>query len=48
LYGKDDATLEELKRAVKLSDAQSFINNLPERLDTQVKLFDLSISTFLL
>lgn len=36
LYGKDDATLEELKRAVKLSDAQSFINNLPERLDTQV------------
>jgi ATP-binding cassette subfamily B (MDR/TAP) protein 1 len=41
LYGKDDATLEELKRAVKLSDAQSFINNLPERLDTQVNLFDL-------
>ncbi|KAL2348926.1 hypothetical protein Fmac_002926 [Flemingia macrophylla] len=36
LYGKDDATLEELKRAVRLSDAQSFINNLPERLDTQV------------
>ncbi|KAL5099938.1 hypothetical protein RYX36_004265 [Vicia faba] len=36
LYGKDDATLEELKRAVKLSDAQSFINNLPERLDTRV------------
>ncbi|KAF7829207.1 ABC transporter B family member 2-like [Senna tora] len=36
LYGKDDATLEELKRAVKLSDAQSFINNLPERLETQV------------
>ena len=35
LYGKDDATLEELKRAVKLSDAQSFINNLPERLETQ-------------
>ncbi|XP_027360046.1 ABC transporter B family member 2-like [Abrus precatorius] len=36
LYGKDDATLEELKRAVKLSDAQSFINNLPDRLETQV------------
>ncbi|KAK7366955.1 hypothetical protein VNO80_08958 [Phaseolus coccineus] len=36
LYGKDDATLEELKRAVKLSDAQSFISNLPDRLDTQV------------
>ncbi|KAI9111388.1 hypothetical protein K1719_017078 [Acacia pycnantha] len=36
LYGKDDATLEELQRAVKLSDAQSFINNLPDRLETQV------------
>ncbi|KAI4314502.1 hypothetical protein L6164_027405 [Bauhinia variegata] len=36
LYGKDDATIEELKRAVKLSDAQSFINNLPDRLETQV------------
>ncbi|XP_061365672.1 ABC transporter B family member 2-like isoform X2 [Gastrolobium bilobum] len=36
LYGKDDATFEELKRAVKLSDAQSFINNLPDRLETQV------------
>jgi len=48
LYGKDDATLEELKRAVKLSDAQSFINNLPERLDTQVKLFDLCIFSLLL
>ncbi|BAT99615.1 ABC transporter B family member 2 [Vigna angularis] len=36
LYGKDDATLEELKRAVKLSDAQSFISNLPDRLETQV------------
>ncbi|KAJ1395652.1 P-loop containing nucleoside triphosphate hydrolase [Sesbania bispinosa] len=35
IYGKDDATLEELKRAVKLSDAQSFINNLPDRLETQ-------------
>lgn len=37
LYGKDDATLEELQRAVKLSDAQSFINNLPDRLDTQAR-----------
>lgn len=46
LYGKDDATLEELKRAVKLSDAQSFINNLPERLDTRVKIFDLCIFCF--
>lgn len=37
LYGKDDATLEELKCAVKLSDAQSFINNLPDKLETQVR-----------
>ncbi|KAI9125379.1 hypothetical protein K1719_003995 [Acacia pycnantha] len=36
LYGKNDATLEELKHAVKLSDAESFINNLPEGLETQV------------
>ncbi|XP_028802926.1 ABC transporter B family member 2 isoform X2 [Neltuma alba] len=36
LYGKNDATLEELQHAVKLSDAESFINNLPERLETQV------------
>lgn len=37
LYGKDDATYEELKRALKLSGAQSFINNLPDRLETQVR-----------
>ncbi|XP_057425140.1 ABC transporter B family member 2-like [Lotus japonicus] len=36
LYGKDDATLEELNLALMLSGAQSFINNLPDRLDTQV------------
>ncbi|XP_061353307.1 ABC transporter B family member 2-like [Gastrolobium bilobum] len=36
LYGKDDATLEELNHAMQLSDAQSFINNLPDGLDTQV------------
>ncbi|QCD81903.1 ABC transporter B family member 2-like [Vigna unguiculata] len=36
LYGKDDATLEEINQAVMLSDAQSFINNLPDGLDTQV------------
>ncbi|XP_047150543.1 ABC transporter B family member 2-like [Vigna umbellata] len=35
-YGKDDATLEEVNHAVMLSDAQSFINNLPDGLDTQV------------
>lgn len=37
LYGKDDATLEELNLALMLSGAQSFINNLPDRLDTQVR-----------
>lgn len=38
LYGKDDATLDEITRAAKLSEAISFINNLPERYDTQVFL----------
>ena len=37
LYGKDDATLVEINHAVTLSDAQSFINNLPDGLDTQVR-----------
>ncbi|KAF5735037.1 P-glycoprotein [Tripterygium wilfordii] len=36
LYGKDDATLEEINRAAKLSEAMSFINNLPDRFETQV------------
>ncbi|KAJ4952927.1 hypothetical protein NE237_029759 [Protea cynaroides] len=36
LYGKDDATLEEITRAAKLSGAISFIDNLPERYATQV------------
>ncbi|CAO2819633.1 unnamed protein product [Amaranthus hypochondriacus] len=36
LYGKDDATLDEITRAAKLSEAITFINNLPERYDTQV------------
>ena len=36
LYGKGDATLEEITRAVKLSEAMTFINNLPDRLETQV------------
>lgn len=38
LYGKDDATLEEINQVVMLSDAQSFINNLPDGLDTQVRV----------
>ncbi|PON87450.1 ABC transporter [Trema orientale] len=36
LYGKDEATLEEITRAAKLSEAISFINNLPDRFETQV------------
>ncbi|XWS62178.1 hypothetical protein CRYUN_Cryun07bG0188800 [Craigia yunnanensis] len=36
LYGKDDATLDEITRAAKLSDAIAFINNLPDRFETQV------------
>ncbi|GMH28804.1 hypothetical protein Nepgr_030647 [Nepenthes gracilis] len=36
LYGKDDATLDEITRAAKLSEAITFINNLPERYETQV------------
>ncbi|KAM6588657.1 hypothetical protein CsatA_011262 [Cannabis sativa] len=36
LYGKDEASLDEITRAAKLSEAISFINNLPERFETQV------------
>ncbi|GKU95779.1 hypothetical protein SLEP1_g9099 [Rubroshorea leprosula] len=36
LYGKEDATLEEITRAAKLSGALSFISNLPDRFETQV------------
>ncbi|KAF8380715.1 hypothetical protein HHK36_028205 [Tetracentron sinense] len=36
LYGKDEATIEEITRAAKLSEAISFINNLPDRFETQV------------
>ncbi|KAK2994198.1 hypothetical protein RJ640_017818, partial [Escallonia rubra] len=36
LYGKDEATLEDITRAAKLSEAITFINNLPERFETQV------------
>lgn len=38
LYGKDDATLDEITRAAKLSEAITFINNLPDRYETQVKM----------
>ncbi|XVF52006.1 hypothetical protein PTKIN_Ptkin04bG0230700 [Pterospermum kingtungense] len=36
LYGKDDATFDEITRAAKLSEAITFINNLPDRFETQV------------
>ncbi|KAL4570475.1 hypothetical protein LXL04_026130 [Taraxacum kok-saghyz] len=36
LYGKDSATYEEITHAAKLSEAITFINNLPERFETQV------------
>ncbi|GFZ17130.1 P-glycoprotein 2 [Actinidia rufa] len=36
LYGKGDATLVEIARAAKLSEAITFINNLPDRFETQV------------
>ncbi|KAJ6967410.1 P-glycoprotein [Populus alba x Populus x berolinensis] len=36
LYEKTDATLDELTSAAKLSEAMSFINNLPDGLETQV------------
>ncbi|TYJ06292.1 hypothetical protein E1A91_A12G223500v1 [Gossypium mustelinum] len=36
LYGKYDATLGEIARAAKLSGAITFINNLPDRFETQV------------
>ncbi|KAM1034163.1 ABC transporter B family member 2-like [Malus sylvestris] len=36
LYGKYDATFDEITRAAKLSEALSFVNNLPERFETQV------------
>ncbi|VFQ80889.1 unnamed protein product [Cuscuta campestris] len=36
LYGKDDATLEDITQAAKLSGAITFINNLPDGFETQV------------
>ncbi|CAH8251846.1 unnamed protein product [Arabidopsis lyrata] len=36
MYGKDDATSEEITNAAKLSEAISFINSLPEGFETQV------------
>ncbi|KAL3649616.1 (ABC) transporter [Castilleja foliolosa] len=36
MYGKNDATTEEITRAAKLSEAINFISNLPDRFETQV------------
>ncbi|KAJ4796763.1 ABC transporter B family member 11 [Rhynchospora pubera] len=36
LYGKEGATLEEVRKAVELANAANFIDNLPDGLDTMV------------
>ncbi|KAF8672015.1 hypothetical protein HU200_049793 [Digitaria exilis] len=36
LYGKEDATMDEINHAAKLSEAITFINHLPDRYETQV------------
>ncbi|CAH2038351.1 unnamed protein product [Thlaspi arvense] len=36
IYGKDDATNQEIARSTELSEALSFINNLPDGFETQV------------
>ncbi|CAN4076257.1 unnamed protein product [Withania somnifera] len=36
LYGKSDASLDDITRAAKLSEAMTFINNLPDRFGTQI------------
>lgn len=43
LYGKDDATMEEITLAAKLSEAINFINNLPNRFETQVIFISLFV-----
>ncbi|MGI4776232.1 MAG: ATP-binding cassette domain-containing protein, partial [Janthinobacterium lividum] len=35
-YGKPEATVEEIKEAARLSDADSFINQLPEGYETMI------------
>ncbi|XP_057764047.1 ABC transporter B family member 9-like isoform X2 [Salvia miltiorrhiza] len=36
LYGKEDATVEEVRRAIQLANAANFIDKLPQGLDTMV------------
>lgn len=38
LYGKDNASMEEIKEAAKAANAHSFIENLPNGYNTQVQL----------
>ncbi|KAJ3685941.1 hypothetical protein LUZ61_015105 [Rhynchospora tenuis] len=35
-YGKEDATVEEIKRAIELSNAAKFVDKLPNGIDTMV------------
>ncbi|KAJ3695666.1 hypothetical protein LUZ60_001043 [Juncus effusus] len=35
-YGKEDATMEEIKRALQLANATTFVNKLPHGVDTMV------------
>ena len=36
-WRKDDATLEEMQKAIKISQSQEFVRDLPDRLDTKVQ-----------
>lgn len=38
LYGKDDATMEEVETAAKTSNAHTFISELPNAYKTQVSI----------
>ena len=41
LYGKEDATMEEVEAAAKAANAHAFINDLPNSYQTQVPSMDL-------
>lgn len=44
LFGKEDATMEEVVAAAKVANAHNFISQLPQGYDTQVDQFQLSFS----
>lgn len=46
LFGKDDATMENILNASKASDAHNFISQLPQGYDTQVSTIHSSSSKF--